>query len=134
MECKNVVKVAPILFIAAVILVGCASVPKKPAETSGVVFQQPVEQTRKTSINALVVLGFDVKKEEGFYIEGYRPRKVGFFVGSGGETVGIWLEPLGQDQTRVLVKTATTLAGRAGQKNWDNEVLAEMEKALGKKQ
>jgi hypothetical protein len=63
-----------------------------------------------------------------------RPRKVGFFVGSGGETVGIWLEPLGPDQTHVLVTTATTAAGRLGQKNWDNEVLAEMEKSLSKKQ
>ena len=134
MECKNMLTVTAILFISAVMLVGCASTPKKPVETSGVVFQQPVEQTRKASVDALVVLGFDVKKKEGFYTEGYRPRKVGVFVGSGGETVGIWLEPLGQDQTRVLVKTATTLAGRAGQKNWDKEVLAEMEKALGKKQ
>ena len=68
------------------------------------------------------------------HTSGFRPRKVGLFVGSGGETVGGWLEPVGEQQTRVRVDTAKSFVGIAGQKNWDAEVLAQMEKTLGKPQ
>lgn len=106
--------------------------PKKPVESPRAVFQQPVEKIWKAAVDALVVLCFGIKKQEDFFVEGFRPRKVGFFVGRGEETVGIWLESLAQDRTRVLVKTAKSLVGIAGQKNWDVKVLAEMENALGK--
>jgi len=39
---------------------------------------------------------------------------------------------LEEDNTRVQVNTAKTFAGLAGQKNWDNKVLTEMQKALSK--
>ena len=125
-------KIVTTLSIAAFVI-GCASVPKRPAESSGVVFQQSLEKTREAAIDALVVLGFDIKKQETSYVEGFRPRKVGLFVGSGGETVGIWLESLDNDRTRVLVKTAKSLVGIVGQKTWDEEVLQEMEKARHQK-
>jgi hypothetical protein len=115
------------------LLVGCASTPALP-EAAGVVFAQPLEKTRQGAVDALVVLGFDLKKQDPAYIEGFRPRKIGLFVGSGGETVGVWLEPVGDQQTRVRVDTAKSLAGIVGQKNWDAEVLAQMEKTLGKAQ
>jgi hypothetical protein len=119
--------------LIATSLVACASTPDRP-KTSGVVFAQPLEKARQGALDALVVLGFDVKKQEPAYVEGFRPRKVGLLVGSGGETVGIWLEPAGEQQTRVRVDTAKSFAGIAGQKNWDAEVLAQMEKTLGKPQ
>jgi len=134
MKKRSFVEVATMLCIAVVILVSCASVPKKPVESTGILFQQPIEKVREAAIDALVVLGFDIKKQKDLYIEGFRPRKVGFFVGSGGETVGIWLEPLAQDRTRVLVKTAKSLVGIVGQKNWDDEILSEMKKVLNKKE
>jgi hypothetical protein len=115
------------------LLVACASTPALP-EAAGVVFAQPLEKTRQGAVDALVVLGFDLKKQDPAYIEGFRPRKIGLFVGSGGETVGVWLEPVGDQQTRVRVDTAKSLAGIVGQKNWDAEVLAQMEKTLGKAQ
>jgi len=112
------------------VLVGCASTPALP-KASGVVFAQPLEKTRQGALDALVVLGFDVKKQDPAYVEGFRPRKIGLLVGSGGETVGVWLEPVGDQQTRVRVDTAKSLAGIVGQKKWDAEVLAQMEKTLG---
>jgi hypothetical protein len=115
------------------LLVACASTPSHP-EAPGVIFLQPVENTRKAAVDALVVLGFDVTKQEPTYIEGARPRKIGLFVGSGGETVGVWLEPAGEQTTRVRVDTAKSFVGYVGQKTWDADVLAEMEKTLGKPQ
>lgn len=114
--------------LVAAFAIGCASTPKKPLESSGVIFHQSLEETRKAAVDALVVLGFDIKKQAAAYVEGFRPRKVGFFVGSGGETVGIWLESLENDSTRVIVKTAKSFVGIVGQKNWDEEIIKEMEK------
>ena len=81
-------------------------------------------------MDALVVTGFDVTKQDPTYVEGFRPRKIGFFVGSGGETVGIWLATKGPNQTEVRIDTAKSFAGYAGQKNWDTEILNEMKKSL----
>jgi len=97
------------------------------------VFQQPIEGVQRAAVDALVVTGFDVTKQEPTYVEGFRPRKVGFIlVGSGGETVGIWLASQGPNKTEVRVDTAKSLAGIAGQKNWDAEILNEMTKSLTK--
>jgi hypothetical protein len=120
-----------VLVLIGSALVGCASTPKAP-ETAGVVFSQPVDKAKRAAVDALVVLGFDVQKQEAAYVEGFRPRKIGLFVGSGGETVGVWLEPVTPERTRVRVDTAKSFAGYVGQKKWDSEVLAEMEKTLGK--
>ena len=95
-------------------------------------FQQPIEKTQKASVDALTVIGFDIKKQEPTYVEGTRPRKIGLIVGSGGETVGVWLTAVSPDRTEVKVKTAKTFVGGAGQKNWDSAVLDEMAKTLGK--
>ena len=122
METRNLLNLVITLFLITVTIVSCASIPKKPA-VPGYIFQQPLEKTRKASIDALVVFGFDIKELEVSYIEGYRPRKFGFLLSSGGETVGVWLEPLDENRTKVLVKTSKTLLGIAGQKNWDNNIL-----------
>jgi hypothetical protein len=122
-----------LLLTALVAMSGCVSTPEKPA-AHGAVFPKPTEDVQKAAVDALVVLGFEVKKSDPTYVEGYRPRKVGLFVGSGGETVGIWIEPLGASRTGVRVDTARTFAGGAGQKRWDEDVLKELEKSLGKKE
>ena len=111
---------------------GCASTPKAGDAKVSAVFQQPIEKAQKAAVDALTVTGFDIKKQEPTYVEGTRPRKVGLFVGSGGETVGVWLVTQAPDKTEVKVKTAKTFVGGAGQKNWDAEVMAEITKTLGK--
>jgi hypothetical protein len=112
---------------------GCASTPDRPLAHSAV-FLQPAVEVQRAAVDALVVLGFDVEKSEPAYVEGFRPRKIGLFVGSGGETVGVWIEPLGPSRTGVRVDTARSFVGIAGQKRWDEDVLNELEKSLGKKE
>lgn len=118
----------------ACVLSGCSSRPVKPQadDRAASVFAHSADATQKAARDALVVLGFEIKKVDPLYVEGYRPHKVGAVVGSGGETAGVWLEPAGADQTRVLVDTAKSLVGIAGQKNWDSDILAEMAKVLRK--
>ena len=134
MKWKSIVKVVTFMFITLMILAGCASTPKRTTKSPEVTFEQPVLEVRKAAIGAFVVLGFDIKKEEEFYIEGSRPRKSGLFTSSGGETVGIWLDTVKEDGTRVTVSTARSLYGIAGQKIWDNDIIAEMENSLKEKQ
>jgi hypothetical protein len=117
--------------LVVIVLAGCAATPTRP-EAEGVIFQKPVDVVQKAAVDAIVVMGFDVKKSNPLYVEGFRPRKIGMLVGSGGETVGIWLESLESAKTIVRVCTAKSLVGVVGQKNWDAEILAEMEKNLGK--
>ena len=47
-------------------------------------------------------------------------------IGSGGETVRVWLSPISAQRTGVKVATATSLLGIAGQRTWDHEVIAQM--------
>lgn len=132
MEKRRTFMVVPMLLLVVVVLAGCAATPTKP-ETEGVIFQKPVDVVQKAAVDAIVVMGFDVKKSDPLYVEGYRPGTMGvLFVGSGGETVGIWLESFEVTKTRVRVCTAKSLYGILGQKNWNAEILAEMEKNLGK--
>ena len=113
-------------------MAGCSSTPKATDARVSAVFQQPIEKAQKAAVDALTVTGFGVKKQEPTSFEGTRPRKIGVFVGSGGETVGVWLIAQSADKTEVKVKTATTFVGGAGQKNWDAAVMAEITKTLNK--
>jgi hypothetical protein len=132
---KILLFVSIILFTGS-ILVGCAAKPTKPSdpEIKGVVFMESAETVQIAAVDALVVTGFEINKSEPLYVEGYRPRKVGLAVGSGGETVGIWLDKLEPSKTLVLIDTAKSLVGIVGQKTWDEIILEEMEKGLGKRQ
>ena len=115
-----------------VLIAGCSSTPKATDAKVSAVFQQPIEKAQKAAVDALTLTGLAVKKQEPTYVEGTRPRKIGVFVGSGGETVGVWLTAQSVDRTEVKVKTAKTFVGGAGQKNWDAEVMAEITKKLNK--
>jgi hypothetical protein len=121
----------PAAMFAIVLTAGCASTPKMPSE-GATVFGKPSAVVQKAAIDSLVVAGFEIQKTEPLYVEGMRPHRVGLVVGSGGETVGVWLEPLGDSRTRVRVDTAKSLLGIAGQRNWNEDILNEMTKSLGK--
>lgn len=122
-----------LITLAGAALSGCSSTPVRP-EGHPIVFAQPAAVVQKAAADALVVKGFDITKTQPLYVEGYRPRRIGLLVGSGGETVGVWLEPVEGHRTRVQVDTARTFAGGAGQRNWDDAVLEEMERSLGKRE
>jgi hypothetical protein len=128
---KGTIKIALLCLFILVFFVGCSTTPTKP-EVEGIVFPSTIDEVKKAAEDALVVTGFDIEKSESQYIEGFRPRKLGFFVGSGGETVGVWLESLEPSRTRAIVKTAKSLVGYVGQKNWDDEIIAEMKNILKK--
>jgi hypothetical protein len=130
-----------VVIIGTALFGGCASTPKSPDATTqekekagdknkSAVFEQPMDKTQKAALDALAVFGFEIKKQEPDFIEGRRPNKWGLFVGSGGETMKVWLESPGPTQTKVKVKTEHSFMGIAGQKNWDDKVLAELTKAL----
>jgi hypothetical protein len=93
------------------------------------VFEQPIAKVQEQTVNALVTLGCEIKKQLPNYVEGKRVRKVGVFVGSGGETIRVWLAE--QDgKTSIKVTTDKTFVGGAGQKNWDQETVDEITKAV----
>ena len=118
-----------ILLFNAAAFAECSAAPAKP-EPQGIVFQRSVDDVQKAAANALVMKGFEIKKDEPLYVEGARPRTLGVLAA---ETVGVWLESLGPARTRVRIETAKS-AVSIGQKNWDAAVLEEMEKTLGKKE
>jgi len=121
----------PAAMLAILLTAGCASTPKMPSGAS-TVFGKPSAVVQKAALDSLIVAGFEIQKTEPLYVEGFRPHRVGLVVGSGGETVGVWLEPLGDSKTGVRVDTAKSLLGIAGQRTWDADILNEMSKSLGK--
>lgn len=117
---------------ALLALAACSATPTKPADSvPSVVYNKPEATVQKAAVDALVANGFVVGKSDAEYVEGARPHKVGLVVGSGGESAGVWLSALGSDKTAVKVSTAKSFAGMAGQKNWDKEIIAEMDKSVG---
>jgi hypothetical protein len=93
-------------------------------------FDKPIAAVHKAAVDALTVIGCTIKKEDPAYVEGKRERKIGVFVGSGGETVSVALTDSGSGKVSVEVHTAKTFVGGAGQKNWDQAVVDEMTKQL----
>ena len=143
-----------LLLLSALCLEGCTSMPPSPAslapETAWKyktpeailkhedvkgkppqVFPKPIAEVRNAAVRALNFVGCEVKTQEAYYVSGRRPNKWGFFVGSGGETVEVMLHPSSSEETHVWVDTDLSFIGIAGQKDWNNEVLAEMRNLLG---
>jgi len=118
-----------ILLFSMAAFAGCSAAPAKPAP-QGIVFQRSADDVQKAAANALVVAGFEIKKEEPLYVEGSRPRTLGVLAA---ETVRVSLESLDSSRTRVRIETAKPAVG-FGHKDWDAAVLEEMEKALGKRE
>ena len=102
------------------------------AEDKGVqaTLDQPVEVVKKAAVDALTVIGCTIKKDEATYVEGAREHKMGVMVGSGGETVSVTLALAGDGNTSVDIRTRKSFLGMAGQKNWDQPVLDEINKVL----
>jgi hypothetical protein len=132
-----------ILLFSAVAFAGCSATQTKPdamptkaattstkSDAQEIVFQRPADDVQKAAANALAVKGFEIKKDEPLYVEGSRKQALGLLIG---ETVSVRLESLGPSRTRVKIETVKS-AVSIGQKNWDAEILKEMEGMLGKRQ
>lgn len=76
--------------------------------------------------------GFLLKDTSGYTLEGKRSNKIGLMVGSGGEKMMAKIVPMDDGKSEVTVRTKKTFVGIAGQKNWDDEVMDMIEKALSK--
>jgi hypothetical protein len=92
-------------------------------------FAQPMARVREAGLRALTFVGCEVKERHEYYLAGRRPNKFGLFVGSGGETVEIFLLPEGES-TQVWVDTDLSFVGIAGQQGWNEQTLAEMTRIL----
>lgn len=128
MSLSNSRNVIALLFAAlAMLTTGVVSAADKGVQAT---FDQPMAAVHKAAVDALAVIGCTIKKEDPAYIEGKRERKVGVFVGSGGETVTVTLSDAAAGKVGVDIRTARTFVGGAGQKNWDQPVLDEITKQL----
>lgn len=90
------------------------------------VFAKPIEDVRPAALRALNFVGCNIHQQEDFYLAGKRPQKMGFFVGSGGETVEVFLYPAATNVTHVWVDTDLSFVGMAGQQGWNKQVLEEL--------
>jgi hypothetical protein len=119
-----------LVLLLATLTIGCASTPEQEELEQQYMLENSLAETNRAAVDALTVLGFEIEENTDTYVEGHRPHKIGLFVGSGGETVGVWLEAISDKQTKVKIDTAKSFAGYVGQKDWDEEMIAEMRKFL----
>ena len=128
-------RMVPFAILATIILAQSAGAANKPDENSppqgaaAATFEQPMSVVQAQAVTALTVLGCELKTQLPSYVEGKRVRKVGVFVGSGGETLRVWLAEV-EGRTEVRVSTSKTFVGGAGQKNWDKQIVEEITKGL----
>jgi hypothetical protein len=126
----------------SLLVAGCASTPpgtvKKethpnpPDHAKVALVHFPIAKAFQAGQNSLAVFGFKVVKSDEGFLEAERPRKMGLFVGSGGEIARIWLKANAPDETEVKVDSIKTFVGMMGQKEWDSAVLGEIIKDLNK--
>ena len=119
------------LSLGLMFLAGCSSTPSGDSAKS-VTLDYPAAAVQKAAIEALTTNGCDIQKSDAGYVEGFRSHKAGLMVGSGGETIGVWIVPAGDNKTTAKVETSKSLLGIAGQKDWDDEVIAAMRDSLAK--
>ncbi|GLQ52572.1 hypothetical protein GCM10010872_40210 [Dyella flava] len=120
-----------LIVVGLVALAGCSATPTRPSNAPSIIYDKSEAVVQKAAVDALLANGFEIEKSDTDYVGGSRPHKVGLVVGSGGESAGVWLSPMGSSKTAVEVSTAKSLLGIVGQKNWDTEIIAEMDKSVG---
>ena len=85
---------------------------------------------KAAALASLLEFGFNIDEETDDRIEGRRPHKIGLFVGSGGERATVTIKAISDTQTQVSVDTRKTVIGVAGQKNWEDEIVASIQNAF----
>jgi hypothetical protein len=93
------------------------------------IVQHPMDAMHRALKSGMETYGFEIKKERPDYIEGTRSRKIGVFVGSGGEKVTIKLSAE-KNGTRVKVETGKGFVGRLGKANWSTPIFKEAMRIL----
>ena len=95
-----------------------------------VVFAKNQEEVRQAGLRALTFVGCKIKTQQPLYLSGDRPHKFGLIVGSGGETVNVFLYPQSDTETQVWVETHKSFVGLAGQQGWNKQVIDQMTQLL----
>ncbi len=142
---------AAVLVSSCVWLSGCASTPpsgnqeisrdgsmtKEKILTQGdvkghtpVVFAKSQDEVRQAAMRALTFVGCKIKIQQPYFLSGERPRKFGLVVGSGGETVNVYLYPQSENETHIWVETHKSFVGLAGQQGWNKQVIDQMTELL----
>ena len=130
------------LAVSVVLINSCATNSKPAATASGqvtseaaaagaTVLPRPQAKVQAAAVAALKSIGCDIKEQTPQMVSGKRSNKMGIMVGSGGETVIVNLAMVSTTSTRVEVMTKKSIVGIVGQKNWDDEVMAEIKSQLG---
>ena len=130
MKASTLARFGTLVLISALVA-ACATAPTLDKAGPGTLFEHPIAQVQKAAVEALAENGFDMKEKQATYVEGKRPHKVGVLVGSGGETVGVWLTANGGTETGVKVDTTKSSFGYLGQENWNDRILEAMRQTLG---
>ena len=123
-------------FLALLLIGGCASSSGSKSVTtqSGAVIEAPkaakvqeftgvVEDIHPAAYEAATTFGFKITYNEWNAIAGDRTRSIGLAVGSGGESINIIIQPTSPTTTAVTVWTNFTFVGRAGQRDWSDQIL-----------
>jgi hypothetical protein len=128
---KNLLTKIILAIFFAISLSACGTSPQKATpEMKGQLFPAPADKVYAASLTALGILECGFSTNTPTYIACTRERKMGVMVGSGGETISVYIEAKTPTSSEVKVDTAKHFVGILGQSNWDDEVLAEIEKAL----
>lgn len=132
---------------AALILSACASTTTTAPETtasatttasasevndSEIVLAASLADVKAAALSAMAESGFNIKEESDTMIRGNRPRKMGAFVGSGGEKMTITFRVISESSTAITVVNKKTFVGIAGQKNWTEPVLNSIQETLAR--
>jgi hypothetical protein len=97
-----------------------------------VVFAKNLDEVRQAGLRALTFVGCKVKTQQPLFLSGDRPHKFGLLVGSGGETVNVFLYPQSDTETQVWVETHKSFVGLAGQQGWNKQVIDQITQLLNK--
>lgn len=117
--------------VAALMLVAGYSLTADAADKGlTATIEKPAAEVQKAAVAALTVIGCEIKQEEPLVVQGVRKRHFGVVVGSGGETVTATLTEVAPGKTDVTITTKKSFMGMAGQKNWNQPTLDEINKAL----
>jgi hypothetical protein len=95
-----------------------------------VVFAKNLEEVRQAGLRSLTFVGCKLKTQQPLFLSGDRPHKFGLFVGSGGETVNVFLYPESDTETHVWVETHKSFVGMVGQQGWNKQVIDQMTQLL----
>jgi len=121
---------AIVLLFGLFTLAGCAEyIPIEPPANTGAVFQRSLDEVQTAARNALTKMNFAITKENTQYIEAVHLKAEETVKSNDGELVGIWFKPR-TTSVLILIDTAKTPKDIAGQRDWEQPLLAEIMREL----